>query len=112
PMTGSGTCRDVCDELKILCVSKDIRFGFDACDSRNYEEIGSFDFIWLHPPYWRQLHYGQDKRDMSTAPTLAYFLYRYERLVANCSRVLEPKGKLAILMGDYSDRERDRKSVV
>src|SRR5947209_13632786 len=36
PMTGSGTCWDVCRELQIPCVSKDIRFGFDACDSRNY----------------------------------------------------------------------------
>src|SRR5947209_18491107 len=40
PMTGSGTCRDVCDELNVLCTSKDIRFGFDACDPRSFERIG------------------------------------------------------------------------
>src|SRR5438067_12666926 len=45
PMTGSGTCRDVCNELRFDCLSKDIRFGWDACDATNYQDIGSFDFI-------------------------------------------------------------------
>ena len=105
PMTGSGTCRDVCDELDILCVSKDIRFGFDACDPKSFEGIGTFDFGWIHPPYWRMKLYSNDKRDLSTAPTLSYFIHRYEKLIRNCASVLTPGGKLAILMGDYSDRE-------
>src|SRR5436190_5479741 len=37
PMTGSGTCKDVCEELQIACTSTDIRLGFDACDARRYE---------------------------------------------------------------------------
>ena len=105
PMTGSGTCRDVCDELDILCASKDIRFGFDACDSSHYDPNWCFDFIWLHPPYWRQKVYSRDRRDLSTAPTLSYFLYRYEALIRNCASMLVPGGKLAILMGDYLDRQ-------
>ncbi len=105
PMTGSFTCRDVCDELDIPCTSQDIRLGFDACDPKNYEGIGPFDFVWLHPPYWRQKRYSDDLRDMSTAPTLFYFLHRYEELIRNCAKVLAPGGKLAILMGDYSDHE-------
>lgn len=106
PMTGSQTCRDVCDELEIPCASKDIRFGFDACDPANYVGIGGFDFIWLHPPYWRQKPgYTSDTRDLSNAPNLKYFLYRYEKLIRNCAGVLNPGGKLAILMGDYSDRD-------
>src|SRR3954465_10815802 len=32
PMTGSGTCRDVCDELDIACLSADLKQGKDACD--------------------------------------------------------------------------------
>ena len=39
-----------------------------------------FDFVWVHPPYWRQKVYSADKRDMSTAPT-PYFLYRYRKLM-------------------------------
>ena len=105
PMTGSGTCRDVCDELDIECRSSDIRLGFDACDPKCYDPAWQFDFVWIHPPYWRQKVYGDDKRDMSTAPTLPYFLYRYDQLIRNCASVLAEGGKLAILMGDYSDRE-------
>jgi len=105
PMTGSLTCRDVCDELDLPCRSEDIRFGFDACDARNYEGIGPFDFIWLHPPYWRMKKYTDDARDMSGAPTLHYFLHRYRELIGNSAKVLADDGKLAILMGDYSDRD-------
>ncbi len=104
PMTGSGTCRDVCNELNVLCTSKDIRFGFDACDPAAYDPAWQFDFVWIHPPYWRQKVYSQDLRDMSTAPNLNYFLHRYTKLIENCARVLAPGGKLAILMGDYSDQ--------
>jgi len=104
-MTGSGTCREVCNELRLLCTSKDIRFGFDACDESHYDPTWTFDFVWLHPPYWRQKVYSADKRDMSTAPHLPYFLHRYRKLLSNCANVLKPGGKLAVLMGDYSDRE-------
>ena len=105
PMTGSGTCLDVCRELKIPCRSGDIAGGQDACDPATYVGIGTFDFIWIHPPYWRQKLYTTDLRDLSTAPTLNYFLFRYEKLIRNCASALTKGGKLAILMGDYSDRE-------
>lgn len=105
PMTGSGTCREVCNDLNLLCTSRDIRTGFDACDESHYDPDWQFDFVWLHPPYWRQKVYSRDLRDLSTAPQLAYFLHRYRQLIANCATVLAPGGKLAVLMGDYSDRE-------
>jgi hypothetical protein len=105
PMTGSGTCKDVCNELGIDCASKDIRFGFDACDPSNYENLPLYDFIWVHPPYWRQKVYTGTTADLSSCPTLELFLRRYEQLIKNLSKVLRPGGKLAILMGDYSDRE-------
>lgn len=105
PMTGSGTCKDVCDELGIACSSDDIRHGFDACDASSMPTHVQFDFVWLHPPYWRQKRYTADPRDLSNAPTLDAFLNRYERLMLNCVDVLAPGGKLVVLMGDYSDRE-------
>lgn len=104
PMTGSGTCADVCRELKIPCRSFDIHGGVDACDPKTYEGVTA-DFVWIHPPYWRQKRYTTDLRDLSMAPTLNYFLYRYEKLIRNCASVLSENGKLAILMGDYSDHE-------
>jgi len=105
PMTGSGTCRDVCDKLGIDCLSKDIRFGWDAVNPLNYENIGPFEFVWIHPPYWRQKVYTNSPLDLSNTPSLESFLNRYTVLIQNCARVLAPGGKLAILMGDYSDRE-------
>lgn len=105
PMTGSGTCGDVCKELGIDCTSFDIRGGQDACDSATYDGLGKFDFIWLHPPYWRQKVYSADLRDLSRCETLEGFLARYEELIESCVAVLEPAGRLAILMGDYSDRD-------
>jgi hypothetical protein len=104
-MTGSGTCRDVCDELNILCRSFDIHTGFDACDPKNFKGIGTFDFVWIHPPYWRQKVYSRDARNVSSAPTLSYFLHRYRKLIGNCAGALAEGGKLAVLMGDYSDHE-------
>jgi hypothetical protein len=59
PMTGSGTCRDVCRELRIPHFSADLKSGFDACDPASYP-AETFDFVWLHPPYWRQKVYSND----------------------------------------------------
>lgn len=105
PMSGSGTCSDVCDELKIPCMAWDIHRGIDACDPQGFSDAEAFDFIWAHPPYWRQKLYAADARDLSRAPTLDDFLRRYRQFVRNCAGVLKPHGKLAILMGDYQDRE-------
>ena len=105
PMTGSGTCRDVCEEMGIPCLSFDIHTGFDACNPAEFPGPDSFDFIWAHPAYWRQKLYADDPRDLSRSPTLEHFLGRYGQFIRNSARALKPNGKLAILMGDYSDRE-------
>lgn len=104
PMTGSGTCRDVCRELGVYCFSSDLRQGEDAREmaARHPE---TFQFCWLHPPYWKQVLYCDDPRDLSRAPTLEAFLHRYRALIESCAGALVPGGRLAILMGDYSDRE-------
>jgi hypothetical protein len=86
PMTGSGTCEDVCAELGIACHSEDIRFGFDATDPESFSVLGVFDFVWIHPPYWRQKQYTDDPRDLSNCPTLSDFLSRYEQLIRNPQR--------------------------
>lgn len=100
PMCGSGTCADVCRELGIPCKSFDLRSGFDATDAARYRSLGRFDFIWLHPPYWRIVRYSDDPRCLSNAPTLREFLRRLRIVVHNCAAVLSEKGHLAILMGD------------
>lgn len=103
PMTGSGTCRDVCKELGIYCWSNDLHQGFDACEPSPFRD--AFAFCWLHPPYWRMKIYNDDPRCLSRAPTLKAFLERYELLLKNSAQALLPGGKLAVLIGDYSDRD-------
>jgi hypothetical protein len=105
PMTGSGTCADVCRELGIECVSFDIADGKDATAKLTYDGLGRFDFIWVHPPYWRMKQYTSDPRDLSNCRTLVDFLIRYGFLIEHCREALLPAGKLAILMGDYEDRD-------
>ena len=105
PMAGSGTCAAVCRTLQLPCMSWDIHQGIDACDPAGFGPDASFAFIWSHPPYWRQKLYADDPRDLSRAPTLEKFLKRYRQFIKNCARSLTPGGKLAILIGDYIDRE-------
>jgi hypothetical protein len=105
PMSGSGTCQDVCDELGIPCMAWDIHQGFDACDPKDFPKGELFDFIWAHPPYWRMKLYADDPRDLSRSPTLEDFLRRYGQFIRNCAGSLKRSGRLAILMGDYSDRD-------
>ena len=83
----------------------DIHEGFDACDPNDFSAVETFDFIWSHPAYWRQKLYADDPRDLSRSPTLEHFLKRYRQFIRNSARALKPGGKLAILMGDYCDRE-------
>ena len=104
PMTGSGTCRDVCDRLGIYCHSSDLHQGADACDASQFPRE-CFEFAWIHPPYWRMKLYTDDARDLSRTPTLQAFVERYRLLIENCAGSLVKGGKLAILMGDYQDRE-------
>ena len=104
PMTGSGTCRDVCKELGLYCHSSDLHEGKDACDASLFPRE-CFEFAWVHPPYWRQKLYTEDARCLSRTATLKEFLDRYRLLIDNCAGSLVPGGKLAILMGDYSDRQ-------
>jgi len=104
PMSGSGTCADVCQELGVPCMAYDIHQGFDACATEGFGDQ-MFDFIWAHPAYWRQKLYSEDLRDLSRSPTLDHFLRRYGQFIRNGAKALKPGGKFAILMGDYSDRE-------
>jgi hypothetical protein len=105
PMSGSGTCSDVCQELGIPCMAWDIRRGIDACDPLGFSDAEAFDFVWAHPPYWRMKLYTDDPRDLSRAPSLDVFLRRYKQFIRNCVGVLKPGGKLAMLVGDYNDHD-------
>lgn len=104
PMSGSGTCREVCEDLNIEHETMDVRHGQDAADPEQYRSRGTFDFIWMHPPYWRQIVYSADPRCLSNAPTLESFGDRLQSVLQNSKSVLAPGGRIAVLIGGYSDR--------
>ena len=104
PMSGSRTCQDVCDELGIYCYSTDLREGNDLCDQERLPRE-CFEFAWIHPPYYKQKIYSNDPRDLSMSPTFKVFLERYRLVIENCAMSLTTGGKLAILMGDYQDKD-------
>jgi len=106
PMSGSGTCADVCRELGIPYHILDLRRGADAADPATYASVGKFDFVWMHPPYWKMITYNDDPRCLSRAGTLDEFLERMQAVIRNCRDVLTPRGRLAILIGGFSERGR------
>ena len=106
PMSGSGTCRDVCRELNIPCFTMDIRRGQDASDPTCYEDQPPVDFVWMHPPYCRMIRYNDDPRCLSNAPTLDAFLDQMQQVLRNCRTILTKRGKVAVLIGGFSDRGR------
>ena len=107
PMEGGGTCRDVCKELGIAYEGKDLKRGFNATDASAFARLGTFDFVWLHPPYWQMVRYNESEaRCLSNAPTLDYFLEQMGRVFRNVRGVLAPGGKFAVLIGDGKHQGR------
>lgn len=100
PMAGGGTCPDVCKKLGIVCFARDLRDGFDATDRREFNGFPTFDFVWLHPPYFQMIRYGASDRCLSTATNMEEYLYRMEEVLRNCERVLAWGGIIAVLIGD------------
>ena len=100
PMAGGCTCSDVCAELGIPCFSLDLKQGHDATDPDLFCDLSPVDFVWMHPPYWRMVHYSDDPRCLSNAPTLSDFLERLRQVIVNCRDILTSRGRLAILIGD------------
>ncbi len=105
-MSGSGTCGDVCRELGIEHYTMDIRHGQNAACPTSYENLEPVDFIWMHPPYWRMIRYNDDSRCLSNAPTLDAFLDQMQYVLKLSKSVLTNNGKIAVLIGGYSDQGR------
>lgn len=100
PMSGGGTCGDVCRTLGIECHSTDLQEGFDATESASFKPLPEFDFVWLHPPYFRMISYNSDPKCLSQSADFPHFLERLQQVLRNCMDVLAAGGIIAILMGD------------
>lgn len=102
PAAGSGTTGDVCQELGVKCVQRDLKDGFDVLGS---EIPSGFDFVFFHPPYWNIIKYSDDPRDLSNVSRYTDFVEGLTRACKRLFRALEPDGgHLAVLLGDVRRR--------
>jgi hypothetical protein len=103
PMMGSGTTRDVVAGLnekthhRVDYWGSDLHEGFDLS---TMSLPGTFDFVWLHPPYWNIIRYSDDQRDLSTSATYQHFVERLTTCVQRCYQALTVGGRLAVLVAD------------
>jgi hypothetical protein len=102
PAAGSGTTGDVCRELGVECLQRDLRDDFDVLTS---QIPPGFDFIFFHPPYWDIVKYSDDPRDLSNIHSYGDFIESLARACKRLLAALEPKGgHLAVLLGDVRKR--------
>lgn len=103
PMLGSGTTRDVIAGLNreknagIRYWGGDLRLGFNLLTD---DLPGSFDLVWIHPPYWSIIKYSDHPDDLSNASEYPDYQRKLRICLRRCSAALNPGGRLAILVGD------------
>ncbi len=104
PMMGSGTTRDVIAWLNRTRRSTAIGFwGGDLNTGFNLLRQNlpdTFDFIWLHPPYWNIIRYSNHPDDLSTEDDFDYFRHKLKLCLYRCGDALVPGGRLAVLVAD------------
>lgn len=107
PMVGSGTTADVIDGLR----QRGLYGGEYWCNdlSRGFNILtdpmgGTFDFIWIHPPYWNIIRYSEDAADLSTIDEYDDFRRALALALVRCSEHLRTNGRLAVLIGDVRRR--------
>jgi len=98
PMQGSGTTGEVCFDLRVDYIGRDLRSGFDLLSSPLPDQ--SFDLIFWHPPYWPGFRYSDHPNDLSTARNYLDFLDRLHEGFRRLADRLTPKGHFAVLIGD------------
>lgn len=99
PMEGSGTARDVCEEMGIEYTGLDLTSGFDL----TLDEIPDkdYDMIFLHPPYYKMIKYSDDERDLSNIKDYTEFINVLRHCMLKCFRALRDGGLLVLQIGDY-----------
>jgi hypothetical protein len=98
PMEGAGTTGEVCFDLKVDYLGRDLRAGFDLLSSPLPDR--QFDLIFWHPPYWPGYRYSDHPNDLSNAKTWTDYLERLHEGFLRLCELLPQQGTLAILIGD------------
>jgi len=121
PFLGSGTTAIECENLGRKCIGIDLQkslidrakkefsgnfFCGDAREKESFEGVQKAHLVLLHPPYFDIVKFSEDPRDLSNSKNLKTFLDDFQRVVQNCTEVLEKDRYLAIVIGDkYANSE-------
>jgi len=66
--------------------------------------VSQVQLIILHPPYHNIIHFSDDPRDLSNAPSIPIFLEKVKKVVKDFAGLLEEKRYLILVMGDLYSR--------
>lgn len=78
----------------------------DSTEEETYRDLGNFQMVIMHPPYWDIIKFTGKKEDLSNSPSLKDFLSKFRRAVHLASEHLEPGRYLVLVIGDkYSKGE-------
>lgn len=106
-MAGGNTTGDVCNELKIDCLTLDLNPNLGGFDILSDEIPESFDFIFSHDPYHDIIKYSGNvwgsvphPNDLSRCKSYEEFISKINIAHAKMYNSLRYGGHLAILTGD------------
>jgi hypothetical protein len=106
-MEGSGTVRDVVAWLNkrirtpVTYWGGDVQRGFNLLQQ---SIPGRHDLVWVHPPYWNIIRYGNHRDDLSSFSDYPLFRDALRLCLVRCYAAVNPGGRLAILVGDVRRR--------
>lgn len=103
PMAGSGTAVDVCKKIGRRCYAFDLYPKREEIDERDATQPWQLDepadLIFIHPPYWNLVGYGNKQNDLSGTATVKEYYRLLQRVLANAYESL--KGKyIVVQQGD------------
>lgn len=98
PMEGSGTTGDVCREMGIDYTGLDLKDGFDLVNDEIPDQ--GYDFVFIHPPYYKMIKYSDDPRDLSNKTKYSEFLWDLNLCLLKCWSSLRTGGLLILQIGD------------
>jgi len=99
PFAGSGQTYEIAKEMNRECFCSDINPSKEFIKEWDVEkgfpkEIGEGDFIFLDPPYWKMVDYGEGWSNLS----LEEFYAKFDRFMIDCADILKEGGKIALII--------------
>lgn len=110
PMVGGGTTKDVCVELGVNHICRDLNPAWGGWNALEDEVEESSDLIFWHPPYDDIIQYSgnmwgsADPRDLSRCINYNDFIQKINKVQAKLISSLKRGGRLAVLVGDVKKK--------